>query len=63
MIIGLISDFFLPQCKPKRSFIYTPGWYVWFKVFFIYIIKIIFEDSRTGKILTPIDLIKFGLLS
>ena len=59
MIIGLVSDFLL-ECKLKRSFglfIHQAG-----KVLSM-LLKLMFADSRTGKILTPKDLIKFGLLS
>ena len=63
MIIGLVSDF-LPECKSKRSFglfIHQAGTFG-VKVLSM-LLKLMFADSRTGKIQTPKDLIKFGLLS
>ena len=63
MIIGLVSDF-LPECKSKRSFglfIYHAGIFG-VKVLSMFL-KFMFADFRTGKVLTPKDLIKFGLLS
>ena len=62
MIIGL-SDF-LPESKSKRSFnvfIHQAGIFG-VKVLSM-ILRFMFADSRTGKVLTPKDLIKFGLLS
>ena len=63
MIIGLVSDF-LPECKSKISFglfIHHAGIFG-VKVLSMFL-KFMFADSRTGKVLTPKDLIKFGLLS
>ena len=63
MISGLISDFF-PECKSKRSFgliIHQAGT-CGAKVLSMFL-KFMFADSRTGKVLTPKDLIKLGLLS
>ena len=63
MIIGLVSDF-LPECKSKIRFglfIHHAGTFG-VKVLSMFL-KLIFADSRTGKVLTPKDLIKFGLLS
>ena len=63
MIIGLISDF-LPECKSKRSFglfKHQAGTFG-VKVLSMFL-KFMFANSRTGKVLTPKDLIKFGLLS
>ena len=63
MIIGLVSDF-LPEFKSKRSFglfIHQAGTFG-VKVLSM-LFKLMFADSRTGKIQTPKDLIKFGLLS
>ena len=63
MIIGLVSDF-LPECKSKISFglfIHHTGTFG-IKVLSMFL-KFMFADSRTGKVLTPKDLIKFGLLS
>ena len=53
MIIGLVSDFLL-ECKSKRSFglfIHQAGTFG-VKVFSM-LLKLMFADSRTGKILTP----------
>ena len=63
MIIVLVSDF-LPECKSKRSFglfIHHAGKFG--VTFLSMLLKLKFADSRSGKILTPKDLIKFGLLS
>ena len=63
MIIGLVSDF-LPECKSKISFglfIHHAGTFG-VKVLSMFL-KFMFADSRTGKVLTPKDLIKFNLLS
>ena len=63
MIIGLVSDFLL-ECKSKRSFglfIHHAGTFD-VKVLSM-VLKFMFADSRTGKVLTPKDLIKFGLFS
>ena len=63
MIIGLVSDF-LPECKSKRNFsvfIHQAGIFG-VKVLSM-ILRFIFADSKTGKVLTPKDLVKFGLLS
>ena len=62
MIIGLVSDF-LPECKSKIRFglfIHNAGTFG-VKVLSMFL-KLIFADSRTGKVLTPKDLIKFGLV-
>ena len=55
MIIGLVSDF-LPECKLKRSF----GLFKHQAGTFGVNLLSMFADSRTGKVLTPKDLIKFG---
>ena len=63
MRIGLVSDFVL-ECKSKRSFglfIHQAGTFV-VKVLSM-LLKLMFAHSRTGKILTPKYLIRFGLLS
>ena len=58
MIIGLVSDF-LQECKSKRSFglfIHQAGTFG-VKVLSMFL-KFLLADSRTGKVLTPKDLIK-----
>ena len=60
MIIGHVSDF-LPECKSKRSFglfIHHAGTFG-VKVLSMFL-KFMFADSRTGKVLTPKDLMIFG---
>ena len=55
MIIGLVSDF-LPECKSKISFglfIHHAGTFG-VKVLSMFL-KLMFADSRTGKVLTPKD--------
>ena len=56
MIVGLVSDF-LPECKSKISFglfIHQAGTFG-VKVLSI-LLKFMFADSRTSKLLTPLDL-------
>ena len=56
MIVGLVSDF-LPECKSKISFglfIHQAGTFG-VKVLSI-LLKFMFADSRTSKVLTPLDL-------
>ena len=56
-----MSDF-LPECKSKRSFglfipVHQAGTFgvKVLSMFFFYLFKFMFADSRTGKVLTPKD--------
>ena len=63
MIIGLVSDFCL-IVNQRKYLVYL---HVYTRLFDVKVVSIflgfIFADSKSGKILPPNDLIKFGLLS